>query len=88
MSVKSEETRKLARMGVWATRILLVIAAVIVVLEFSMHRHGKIAVEDWPLFPAAFAILICIFIVVSGVCLRSVVMRSEDYYDEDHRNDE
>ena len=31
--------------------MLLAIGAVLVVLEFIVHRHGEIALEDLPLFP-------------------------------------
>ena len=49
MSANSEEARKLAAMGQWATRVLLAIGAALVVLEFIIHRHGEIALEDLPL---------------------------------------
>lgn len=83
MSVNSEEARKLAAMGQWATRVLLVIGAVLVVLEFIVHRHGEIALEDLPLFPAVYAFFVCIFIVVGGIWLRKIAMRPEDYYDDE-----
>ena len=63
MSANSEEAWKLAAMGQWATRVLLAIGAVLVVLEFIVHRHGEIALEDLPLFPAFYAFFVCIFIV-------------------------
>ena len=82
MSANSKEAQKLARMGIWATRVLLAIGAVLVVLEFVIHRHGEIALEDLPLFPAIYAFLICIFIVVGGILLRKIAMKPEDYYGE------
>jgi len=83
MSADSEESRKLARMGVWATRVLLAIGAVLVVLEFIIHRHGEIALEDMPLFPAVYAFVVCVLIVVGGIYLRKIAMRPEDYYDDE-----
>lgn len=83
MSANSKEAQKLARMGIWATRVLLAIGAVLVVLEFVIHRHGEIALEDLPLFPAIYAFLICIFIVVGGILLRKIAMKPEDYYDDE-----
>ena len=62
MSANSEEARKLKAMGQWATRVLLAIGALLVVLEFIVHRHGEIALEHLPLFPAVYAFLVCIFI--------------------------
>ena len=83
MSANSKEAQKLARMGSWATRVLLAIGAVLVVLEFVIHRHGEIALEDLPLFPAIYAFLICVFIVVGGILLRKIAMKPEDYYDDE-----
>ena len=83
MSENSKEAQKLARMGIWATRVLLAIGAVLVVLEFVFHRHGEIALEDLPLFPAFYAFFICIFIVVGGILLRKIAMKPEDYYDDE-----
>jgi len=83
MSANSEDAQKLARMGIWATRVLLAIAAVLVVLEFIIHRHGTIALEDLPLFPAIYALIICILIVGGSILLRKIAMRPEDYYDDE-----
>ena len=70
-------------MGQWATRGLLAIGAVLVVLEFIVHRHGEIALEDLLLFPAVYAFFICIFIDVGGIWLRKIAKRPEDYYNDD-----
>ena len=83
MSGHSEESARLALMGKWVTRVLLAFGAVLVVLEFVVHRHGEIAAEDIPLFPAVYAFFICIFIVVGGIYLRKIAMRDEDYYDDE-----
>ena len=83
MSGQSEESARLALMGKWATRVLLSFGAVLVLLEFIIHRHGEIAAEDIPLFPAIYAFFICIFIVVGGIYLRRIAMRDEDYYDDE-----
>ena len=55
----------------------------LVVLEFIIHRHGEIALEDLPLFPAVYAFFVRIFIVVGGIWLRKIAMRPEDYYDDE-----
>jgi heme/copper-type cytochrome/quinol oxidase subunit 4 len=83
MSGHSEESVRLALMGKWTTRVLLAAGAVLVVLEFVVHRHGEIAAEDIPLFPAVYAFVICVAIVVGGIWLRKVAMRDEDYYDDE-----
>ena len=83
MSGHSEESARLALMGKWATRVLLAAGVVLVVLEFVVHRHGEIAAEDIPLFPAVYAFVICVAIVAGGIYLRKVAMRDEDYYDDE-----
>jgi heme/copper-type cytochrome/quinol oxidase subunit 4 len=83
MSGQSEESARLALMGKWATRVLLAAGAVLVVLEFVIHRHGEIAAEDIPLFPAVYAFVICVAIVVGGIWLRKIAMRDEEYYDDE-----
>jgi hypothetical protein len=83
MSGHSEESARLALMGKWATRVLLAAGVVLAVLEFVVHRHGEVAAEDIPLFPAVYAFVICVAIVVGGIYLRKVVMRDEDYYDDE-----
>jgi heme/copper-type cytochrome/quinol oxidase subunit 4 len=83
MSGQSEESARLALMGKRATRVLLAAGAVLVVLEFVIHRHGEIAAEDIPLFPAVYAFVICVAIVVGGIWLRKIAMRDEDYYDDE-----
>ena len=83
MSGQSEESARLALMGKWATRVLLATGAVLVVLEFVIHRHGEIAAEDIPLFPAVYAFVICVAIVIGGIWLRKIAMRDEDYYDDE-----
>jgi hypothetical protein len=55
---------------------------VLVVLEFIFHRHGEVAAEDFPLFPALFGFLAFLFIVQIGKWLRVMIMRDEDYYDD------
>ena len=77
-----EQKIALQRLGSRFTAILLAIAAVLVVLEFIFHRHGEVAAEDFPLFPALFGFLAFLFIVQIGKWLRVMIMRDEDYYDD------
>jgi len=83
MSGHSEESARLALMGKWATRVLLAAGVLLVVLEFIIHRHGEIAAEDISLFPAVYAFVVCVAIVVGGIYLRKIAMRDEDYYDDE-----
>ena len=73
----------LQRLGNWFTLVLVIVAVSLVILEFVIHRHGEIALEDLPLFPAVYAFFVCILIVVGGIWLRKITMRPEDYYDDE-----
>ncbi len=73
----------LQRLGSRFTLVLVIVAVSLVILEFVIHRHGEIALEDLPLFPAVYAFFVCILIVVGGVWLRKIAMRPEDYYDDE-----
>lgn len=72
----------LKRLGHNFVRVLLGIAVLLVVLEFIIHRHGEIALEEIPLFPALYGFIAFVFIVYAGRGLRLLIMRREDYYDE------
>ena len=77
-----EKKTALQRLGSRFTVSLLVVALVLVVLEFILHRHGEVAAEDFPLFPALFGFAAFLFIVQVGKWLRMMIMRDEDYYDD------
>jgi len=72
----------LQRLGSRFTLVLVIVAASLVILEFVIHRHGEIAAEDFPIFPAIYGFLAFLFIVQVGKWLRLLIMRREDYYDE------
>jgi hypothetical protein len=72
----------LQRLGSRFTLVLVIVAVSLVILEFVIHRHGEIAAEDFPIFPAIYGFLAFLFIVQVGKWLRLLIMRREDYYDE------
>ena len=78
----AETDAALKRLGHNFVRVLLAIAVLLVVLEFIIHRHGEIALEEIPLFPALYGFIAFVFIVYAGRGLRLLIMRREDYYDE------
>ena len=77
-----EQKTALQRLGSRFTMGLLALALLLVVLEFILHRHGEVAAEDFPLFPALFGFAAFLFIVQVGKLLRMMIMRDEDYYDD------
>ena len=68
-------------MGSRSKLVLLILALVLFVLEFFIHRHAETDIENVFFFPALYAFIICVAIVLGGIILRKLVMRSEDYYD-------
>ena len=81
MSKNTAITKQLRAMGNMMTYGLIAVGAVLIVLEFIVHRHGEVAAEDLPLFPAIYGFVAFVIIVFIGIGLRKLVMRSEDYYD-------
>ncbi len=77
-----ERKTALQRLGSQFTMGLLALALLLVVLEFILHRHGEVAAEDFPLFPALFGFAAFLFIVQVGKWLRMMIMRDEDYYND------
>ena len=72
----------LNRLGSRFTRFLLVIAVILLVVEFLVHRHGETHLEESFMFPAIFGFIAFIFIVEVGKILRRLIMRDESYYDD------
>ena len=78
-SKKNHALRKLGRVATW---VLIGVGVVLVALEFMLGRHGDVAAENLPLFPAIFGFIVFVGIVMGGILLRKLVMRGEEYYDD------
>ena len=74
-------SNKLRVMGSRSKLVLLILAFVLLLLEFFVHRHAETGIENIFFFPALYAFVICVAIVLGGIVLRKLVMRREDYYD-------
>ena len=77
----SSVSNKLQVMGSRSKLVLLILAFVLLLLEFFVHRHAETDIENIFFFPALYAFVICVAIVLGGIVLRKLVMRREDYYD-------
>ena len=77
----SNFNQNLKKLGNYASIALIIIGITLSIAEFFVHRHGEIALEDLPLFPAIYGFAASVFIVAVGICLRYLLMRKEDYYD-------
>jgi len=60
---------------------LLVLCAILVVLDFVIHRHVTHPWEETFAFYAMYGFAAYVMLVVLAKELRKMVMRSEDYYD-------
>ena len=79
--MRNSVSNKLRVMGSRSKLALLILAFVLLVLEFFVHRHAEADIENIFFFPALYAFVICVAIVLGGIVLRKFVMRREDYYD-------
>lgn len=62
--------------------ILLLVDAANLALHF-FHHHGKFRVEELPNFYGFFGLIACLLLAALSTGLRKVMMRDEDYYDDD-----
>jgi hypothetical protein len=83
----TQKTADMQKMGRIVTKVLLVIAVILAILEVFLHRHGVAAIEDSFMFPAIFGFFAFVFIVQVGKWLRRMIMRPEDYYEEGASDD-
>lgn len=68
------------------TRLLrgfYVICALLLLLDFVLHRHVAHSWENLPGFYAVFGFVACVVLVLVAKEMRKVIMRAEDYYDVD-----
>lgn len=55
---------------------------VLLIIEFSIHKHSYFLWEEWPEFYAVFGFVACVALVLAAkYILRPLVKRREDYYD-------
>jgi hypothetical protein len=58
-----------------------ILAAVLVLLDFTYGKHSHFAIEDIFGFYGFYGFVGCVTLVLLAKLLRKVVMRPEDYYD-------
>jgi len=61
---------------------LYVLCAVLLVLDFFVHRHVEHPWESWFGFYGFYGFVCCTFLVLAATAMRKVVQRKEDYYDD------
>jgi hypothetical protein len=64
-------------------RIFYITCAILFLLDFILHRHVSMKLEEIPGFYALFGFIAFVVLVEGSKLLRKLVMRKEDYYDVD-----
>ena len=64
-------------------RVFYVICALLFLMDFVIHRHTIIKLEELHGFYAIFGFVAFVVLVEGSILLRKLVMRKEDYYDVD-----
>lgn len=59
-----------------------VICAILVLLDFVVHRHIYLDFEKIPAFYAIYGFVACVVLVVLAKLMRIGLMRDEEYYDK------
>lgn len=66
--------------------LLYACCALLVVLDFVIHRHVYHSWENLPAFYPIYGFVGCVVLVVIARWMRTFLMRSEDYYDKQYDN--
>ena len=64
-------------------KVFYVICALLFAADFVVHRHTKVALEEFPAFYAIFGFVAFVVLVIGSIALRKLIMRKENYYDVD-----
>lgn len=67
-------------------RVFYVICALLVVLDFVLHRHIYHSWERLPAFYPLYGFVGCVLLVFVSKWMRSFLMRDENYYDHPEDN--
>ncbi|SHE56468.1 hypothetical protein SAMN04487965_0170 [Microbulbifer donghaiensis] len=62
-------------------RIFYGICALLVALDFVVHRHTEFRWEGLPAFYPLYGFVGCVLLVIVAKWMRRFLMRPEDYYD-------
>lgn len=63
-------------------RVFYVICALLVVLDFVLHRHIYHSWEKLPAFYPIYGFVGCVLLVFVSKWMRTFLMRDENYYDK------
>lgn len=72
----------------WIVRALLAASALTVLADFFYDKHVDYEFQAIPGFDAIYGFVACVFLVLAAKQLRRLLMRSEDYYDQEEHDQE
>ena len=61
--------------------IFFISLAVLLLVDFFIHKHAAFDWEGWPNFFAAYGFVSCLLLIYLARLLHFLVKRDEDYYD-------
>ncbi|MEM1162905.1 MAG: hypothetical protein AAGJ28_18420 [Pseudomonadota bacterium] len=61
--------------------ILYGVSAFLLLIDPLVHKHGPFEIEHYWGFYGIYGFVGCVFLVLAARAMRTLVMRSEDYYD-------
>ena len=63
-------------------KVFYAVCALLVVVDFIVHRHIYHDWENIPAFYAIYGFIGCVVLVLIAKLMRKVLMKEEDYYDK------
>lgn len=66
--------------------IFFITLAVLLLVDFFIHKHAEFDWEAVPCFFAAYGFVSCVLLIFVAKVLRRIVKRDEDYYDASPKN--
>ena len=96
-SDKSEDNPALGRPLVWfvnpknsktIVRVLIAICVLLFLADFTYHKHGHFAIEDYKGFYGFYGFVMFTALILTAKLLRFFIQRPEDYYGDSTIDDE
>jgi hypothetical protein len=69
-------------------RVFYLLCALLLLLDFILHRHSYHAWEKLPAFYPLYGFVGCVVLVLVAKWMRTFLMRDEDYYEQREQSPE
>ena len=70
----------------WFLRVFYGVCIALFAADFVIHRHAERTLEGFWGFYAIYGFVACVLLVLMAKEMRKVLMRGEDYYDDDDKD--